>query len=251
MRTLIISALLLAVSLTVAAGAEKDDYLSDDEVAQLREAQGPSERIEKYLSFAQTRLTRVDDFRSRPASPDYDIPAYLDTQIDQYVRITDALKDWIGDHFDRRDDMRAGLKKFLETGPRRLEQLRHIEQTPDRFAAAYQRSLDDAIDDFTDALDGASKALSEQTKLLGELKHEQKADAQTVKDRGEGEKESAPRKTRSCARRSMRKAPPPTRTGTEEGSVDLVVSFDPSGERVEPQPALAPAGAGRVRGSKP
>src|SRR5208283_624002 len=107
----------------------------------------------------------------------------LETQLDQYIHITDALKDWIEDHFDRRDDMRAGLKKVVEMGSHQLDQLRHIEQSSDPYAAGYRKSLGDAIDDFTDALDGASKALSEQSKLFGELKREEKADAQTVKDR--------------------------------------------------------------------
>src|SRR5271169_786403 len=183
MRTLMTSVLLLAVSLAAAWGAEKSDYLSEDEVDQLREAQDPSPRIEAYLTFAQTRLTRFDDFRSRPPSPDYDVPSYLETPLDQYVHITDALKDWIEDHYDRHDDMRAGLKKFLEMGPHQLEQLRHVEQSSDPYAAGYRKSLGDAIDDFTDALDGATKALSAQTKVFGELKKAEIADAQTVKDR--------------------------------------------------------------------
>jgi len=176
------------VALGVAAGAQQADYLSDDEVDELREAQEPSERIEKYLSFAQTRLTRFDDFRGRRPDPEYDIPAYLNTQLDQFIHITDALKDWIEDHYDRRDDMRAGLKRAMEIGPHQLEQLRHVEQSPDPYAAAYGKSLSDAIDDFTDALDGAAKALSEQTKLFGELKREEKADAQAVKAREKDEK---------------------------------------------------------------
>ena len=207
MRTLMTSVLLLAVSLAVAWGAEKSDYLSDDEVDQLREAQDPSQRIEKYLSFAQVRLTRFDDYRNRPPSPDYDIPGYLDTQLDQYIRITDALKDWIEDHFDRRDDMRAGLKKFLEMGPHQLDQLRHVEQSSDPYAAGYRKSLGDAIDDFTDALDGATKALSEQTKVFGELKREEKADAQTVKDREKEEKKHA-KEEEKLRKKEHEKGPP-------------------------------------------
>ena len=156
MRTLLTSALLLVVSLGVARGAEKGDYLSDDEVDQLREAQQPSQRIEAYLAFAQVRLARFDDYRNRPPNPDYDIPGYLNTQLDQYIRITDALKDWIEDHFDRHDDMRAGLKKVLEMGQHQLEQLRHAEDSPDPYAAGYRKTLSDAIDDFSDTLDGAT-----------------------------------------------------------------------------------------------
>jgi len=208
MRTLLISALLLVFSLGVARGAEKGDYLTDDEVDQLREAQEPSQRIETYLAFAQARLERFDDYRNRPPNPDYDIPGYLDTQLDQYIRITDALKDWIEDHFDRHDDMRAGLKKVLEMGQHQLEQLRHAEDSPDPYAAGYRKTLSDAIDDFTDALDGATKALSEQTKVFGELKREEKADAQTVKDREKEEKKSA--KDEGKLRKKEHEKGPPT-----------------------------------------
>ena len=188
MRALMISIFLLVGALGVAAGAQQADYLSDEEEDALRDAQEPSERIEKYLEFAQARLTRFDDYRNRLPDPEYDIPGYLDTQLDQFIHITDALKDWIEDNFARHNDMRAGLKKILEMGPHQLEQLRHAEQSPDRYAAAYRKSLTDAIDDYTDALDGATKALSEQTKLFGELKREEKVDAQTIKDRAKEEK---------------------------------------------------------------
>src|ERR1019366_3935478 len=125
----------------------KDDYLTDAETDQLREAQEASLRIEAYLSFAQVRLTQFDDYRNRPPNPDYDVPGYLETQLDQYIRITDALKDWIEDQFDRHKDMRAGLKRVLEMGPHQLDQLRHIEQSSDPYTAGYRKSLSDAIDD--------------------------------------------------------------------------------------------------------
>ena len=208
MRTLMFSALLLVVSLGVAWGEEKGDYLSEDEADQLREAQDPSQRIEIYLAFAQVRLERFDDVRNRPPDPQYDVPGYLDTQLDQYIRITDALKDWIEEHFDRRVDMRAGLKKIMEMGPHQLEQLRRIEQSSDPYAAGYRKSLSDAIDDCSDALDGAAKALSEQSKLLGELKRAEKVDAQAVKDRQKEEKKSA--KGEEKLRKKEHEKGPPT-----------------------------------------
>jgi uncharacterized phage infection (PIP) family protein YhgE len=158
---------------------------------QIREAQDPSERMGLYLSFAQVRLERIDDYRNRPPDPNYDIASYLDQQIDQYIRITDELKNWVQEQYDHHNDMRAGLKKFLEVGPHQLEQLRHIEQTPDPYIADYRKSLNEAIDDFTDAIDGATKALSDQSKQFGELKREEKADAQAAKEREKEEKKRA------------------------------------------------------------
>jgi hypothetical protein len=95
MRTLLTSALLLAFFLSPAWGAEQGDFLTEEEADQLRDAQDPSQRIEKYMAFSQVRLERFDDYRNRPPNPDYDVPGYLETQLDQYIRITDALKDWI------------------------------------------------------------------------------------------------------------------------------------------------------------
>jgi hypothetical protein len=207
MRTLVTLALLLTVSLAVAWGAEKGDYLSDDEVEKLREAQEPSDRIGAYLEFAQVRLARFDDYRERPPSPDYDVPGYLETQLDQYIRITDALKDWIEQEFDRHADMRAGLKKFVEVGSHQLDQLRHIQDSTDPYAAGYRKSLGDAIDDFSDALDGATKALSEQSKVFGELKREEKADAQTVKTR-EKEEHKVTKEEGKLRKKEHEKGPP-------------------------------------------
>jgi hypothetical protein len=182
---------LLMVTPGVMPGAQKGDYLSDDETEQLREAQDPSQRIEVYLSLTQVRLDRIENFRNKPPDPDYDIGSYLDKQSDQYIRITDELKNWIQDRYDRHVDMRSGLKKFLELGPKQLEQLRRIQQTPGPYTTDYRKSLSDAIDDFNDALDGATKALSAQAKLLGELKREEKADALAAKDREKEEKKRA------------------------------------------------------------
>ena len=208
MRTFLTSALLLALSITAGWSAERGDFLTEEEADQLRDAQDPSERIQKYLEFSQIRLERFDDFRNRPPNPDYDVPGYLETQLDQHIRITDALKDWIEDQFNRHNDMRSGLKKVLEMGPHQLEQMRHIEQSSDPYAAGYRKSLSDAIDDFTDALDGATKALSGQTKVFGELKRQEKVDAQTIKDRQKAEKKSA--KDESKLRNKEHEKGPPT-----------------------------------------
>jgi hypothetical protein len=176
------STVFLMAAVAVTLTAQTGDYLSEEEQNKVREAQEPSARIEAYLSFAQTRIERIDQFRIKPVDPNYDVGSYIDKQFDQYIRITDELKNWIEDQFDRRADMRAGLKKFLETGPSQLEHLRQIQQSADPYSADYRKTLADAIDDFNDALDGATKALSEQTKTFGVLKSEEKAAAKGTQE---------------------------------------------------------------------
>ena len=93
------------------------------------------------------------------------------------------MKDWIEGQYERGGDMRKGLKALLEQGPKQLDQLRAAQQNPDRYFSSYASSLQEAIDDVTDALDGASKAMDAQIKRFGELKREQKLEAQESKER--------------------------------------------------------------------
>jgi hypothetical protein len=180
--------MLLVLNLGALVRGQTGDFLSEEEEDKLREAQDPSERIEVYLSLSQARLTRIEDFRDKPQDPTYDTGAYLDRVMGQYISLTDELKNWIEDQYERQGDMRRGLHKLLEIGPKQLEELRHMQQTPDPYIADYRKSLGDAIDDLTDALDGGTKALADQQKRFGDLKREEKADARAAKEREKEEK---------------------------------------------------------------
>ncbi len=185
---LVIAFFMLAVAPATTALAQKPDYLSDEEEEKIRDAQDPSERIEVYLVFTQSRLDRIASFRSKPMDPQYDNGAYVDHLLDEYISLTDDLKNWIQDQYDRRGDMRKGLRKALEMGPKQLEDLRRIQDAPDAYAADYAKSLRDARENFTDTLDGATKALGDQIKTFGEIKENEKADAKAEKERTREEK---------------------------------------------------------------
>ena len=183
--------LLMVTASTAILYGQKGGYLTDVEADKLRDAQDPSQRIGLYLDFAQARLTRVAEFRATPEDPNYDTGAYLDGLMDQYVSITDELKNWIQTQYDRQGDMRSGLQKLLEDGPKQLETLNQIQKTPDAYSADYAGSLRDAIADFSDMLDGATKALADQQKFFGELKRQTKAEARAAKERLKEEKKRA------------------------------------------------------------
>jgi septal ring factor EnvC (AmiA/AmiB activator) len=207
-QTLLLFALLTSLAVPAAtAQKQKPDYVTDEEEDKIRDAQEPSERIEVYLTLAQSRLDRIQEFRSKPMDPQYDNGAYIDHLLDAYISLTDDLKNWIQDKYDRRGDMRKGLRKVLEMGPKQLDDLRRIQESSDAYAADYAKSLRNAKDDLTDALDGATKALADQVKMLGELKTDEKAAAQAEKDRIKEEKKRS--KEEEKLRKKERKQNPP------------------------------------------
>jgi hypothetical protein len=177
----VLSALAVWFSGEARAQGPQRAALSDAEVDRLRDTQDPGERIKVYLAFMQTRLTRFDDFRNKPVNPEYRGGKYLDEILGQYVELDDELKDWIQYQYNRQNDMRAGLRALLDTGPQQLQELRHVQQTPDPYFSRYSDTLQDAIADLQDTLGGGSKAMAGQVKALGELKQKEKETAQASK----------------------------------------------------------------------
>ena len=112
----------------------------------------------------------------------------MDGLLAQFIGLNDELKNWIDDQYDRNGDMRHGLHLLLDAGPKQLEQLRRIQQSPDANTADYADSLRDAIDDLADTLDGGTRALSDQEKKFGAMKREAKADARASRERAKEEK---------------------------------------------------------------
>jgi hypothetical protein len=181
-RWLLALSMVAAFAAPVAAHPQTHATLSDEEEDKLREAQDPGERIGVYLELEQVRLSKFESGRAAN-DPKYDYESYFSALLTQYIELNDEMKDWIEGQYERGGDMRKGLKALLEQGPRQLDQLRAAQQNPDRYFSSYASPLQDAIDDLTDTLDGASKAMDAQVKRFGELKREQKIEAQESKER--------------------------------------------------------------------
>lgn len=187
-RAVVLALAMIAATTSALRAQQKTDYLSEDEQDKLRETQDPSERIKVYLMIEQSRLDRFESFRTQPQDPRYDNGGFLDKLLSQYISVDDELKSWIEDQYDRNGDMRKGLRALLDAGPKQLEQLRRMQQTPDPHAADFGGDLRDAIADLTDTLDGGTQALAAQEKKFGALEKEKKEETEAGKERAKEEK---------------------------------------------------------------
>jgi hypothetical protein len=179
-RAAVIGIFVLASFAGARLRAQQGAYLSDDEADELRDAQDPSLRIEVYLKLEESRLDQMDGLRDEPAK--------LRILLSQFVSINEEMKDWIQDQYDHHGDMRQGLRSLLEHGPQQLELLKQIHKWPGASDAEYASNLHEAIDSVTDGLNGATQALTDQQKMFGVLKREEKADAKATRERIKEEK---------------------------------------------------------------
>ncbi len=166
---------------TAGVQAQQHARLSEAEVEKLRDTQAPGARIKVYLDFMQARLTKVDDLLEGPRNSPVSTGGVLDQLLAQYVELDDELKDWIQYQYNRQNDMRGGLRDLLDRGARQLQQLNHIQQSPGPYASQYSDTMQSAIADMKDTLNGGSAAMAGQVKTFGELKEEAKVSAASAK----------------------------------------------------------------------
>lgn len=190
------AARILLLILTVLAmgdrlkGSNDPAALTQEEEDRIRDAQDPSARIMVYLDLAGARMERFNAIRLAPPNPGdpTDRAATVDQILSQYIALDDELKRWIDDQYGTGHDLRKGLRALIEVVPKQLALLSQAQQSPDRYAETYHLSLQDAIADLNDTLNGATQALADQEKKLGQLKREEVADAKAAKQATKDEK---------------------------------------------------------------
>lgn len=147
MRTrLLVACLALATLLP----AQKRDFLSAEEIDQVRAAQEPNVRVQLYLKFAQSRMAQLQQLLSKERSGR---SALAHDLLEDYTKIIEAL-DTVGDDALRRKvDLSAGMLVVIPGERSLLSQLQKIEDSEPSDMARYEFVLKDAIDVTKDSIE--------------------------------------------------------------------------------------------------
>src|SRR5215470_13137523 len=116
----LIGALLL---IPVAPAFQQRDFLNADEIAQIREAQEPNERLKLYADFAKARVYLVKNLLSK------DKPGrsgMIHDALEDYSKILDAI-DNVADGAASKADIKPGMTIVAKTYQSLLPELKKIE----------------------------------------------------------------------------------------------------------------------------
>ena len=162
----------LAVLLFFAAVgfAQERDYLTADEVDQIREIQEPNARLKLYVVFARQRLALLQQYLSleKPGRS-----ALIHDTLEDYTHIIEAIDTVADDALVRKTPLEVGMKEVATAEAEMLATLQKVEDAAPKDLARYEFVLKNAIDTTTD-----SKELSEEdlhtrsTELAAEEKKE-------------------------------------------------------------------------------
>jgi hypothetical protein len=193
------------------------DFLTAEEIDQVRLAQEPNARVQLYLAFAQSRLAQVVQLLSKERAGR---SALVHDLLEDYTGIIDAL-DTVGDDALRRKiDMTKGMTLVVPGERSLLDQLKKIDDGEYTDRARYEFLLKDAIDTTADSID-LSNDLSERAREISakdQQKEQERKDALTPEDakreaaeKKDQEKTQAPAQTKKAPTLRRPGDPPPTK----------------------------------------
>jgi hypothetical protein len=167
----------LAILLIFAAcgWAQERDYLTADEVDQIREAQEPNLRLKLYVVFARQRMAVLQQYLSKEKPGR---SALIHDTIEDYTHIIEAIDTVADDALVRKLPLDTGMKEVAAAEAEMLATLQKIEASAPKDLARYDFALKNAIDTTSD-----SKELSEEDlhKRAGDLAVEEKKEKQERK----------------------------------------------------------------------
>jgi hypothetical protein len=146
--------LLVAVIFAAGAFAQQHDFLTADEIDQVREAQEPNARLILYVQFARQRMSLLNQLLSKEKPGR---SALIHDTLEDYTHIIEAIDTVSDDGLKRKVALDEGMKLVAAAEKDMLETLQKIEDSEPKDLSRYEFALKTAIDTTSD-----SKELSEE-----------------------------------------------------------------------------------------
>jgi hypothetical protein len=171
MRTLLGTCTILLAAACWPVTAQQRDFLTADEVDQIRQAQEPNLRLSLYAKFARQRIDLIKALLSKD-KPGRSLMIH-DT-LDGYTQIISAIDTVADDAIQHKKDVKQGLNAVAAAEKEMLPLLQKIHEAPPKDVDRFEFALKQAIDTTSDSLDGAQEDLGKRTQAVQERADQEK-----------------------------------------------------------------------------
>jgi hypothetical protein len=170
------------------ARAQDRDYLTPDEVQQVRDAQEPNARLLLYAKFARMRLEYIDHLLSNE-KPGRSILVH-DT-LEDYTNIIEAIDTVADDALRRKLDINASMKTVADTEKEMVAALEKVGAKPPADYARYQFVLNEALEATRDSAELSAEDLAARAAEVAAQQAREKKEREAVMTPDELKKKKA------------------------------------------------------------
>jgi hypothetical protein len=168
----------IAVCLLTVAGAlsvfgQQRDFLTNDEIEKVRDAQEPNERLKLYVLFARQRMDQLQQLLAKDKKGRSVLAREL---LSDYSKIIDAIDTVSDDALKRHATLGEGTAAVTAAEKRFLGQLQKVQDAAPPDIDLYEIELKEAISATSDSMELAQGDLGKRaTELAAEQTKEKKA----------------------------------------------------------------------------
>ena len=212
--------LVAAAPLFVTAGglaAQQRDFLTADEVDQIREAQEPNARLKLYANFAKQRIELVKSLLSKEKAGR---SILIHDALQDYARIIDAIDDVSDQALAKKAELKEGLGSVARVEQDALPVLKRVQDSKPKDLERYEFVLKTAIDTTRDSLDLAESDVEKRAQDVEAREEREKKAVQDAMTPLERESRKAEEKKAAAnveaEQEKQRKAPTLMRPGEKK-----------------------------------
>jgi hypothetical protein len=130
------------------------DFLTADEIDQVKQTQDPAERLKLYAKFARQRVDLIQNLFSKD-KPGRSLSMH--DALEDYSKILDAIDDVTDDALLHKLEVRPGLSAVADAEKRALPILQKIQDSQPRDLSRYDFALKQAIETTQDSLEASQQ----------------------------------------------------------------------------------------------
>ena len=173
---------LFAVLLAIPVSAQTRDFLSPEEIDQLRETQEPNLRLQLYSKFA---LRRVDEIEQQMKENKTGRSGFVHDLLEDYMHVIEAVDTVTDDALRRKVAVDIGTAAVANAEKDYLVRLQKIRDSKPRDLTRFEFALREAIEATQDSIEAAQQDLVQRSKeVLTKIQKEKEDKAKGMAPEG-------------------------------------------------------------------